>query len=383
MIEPQLFLRELTDSGLKFYTGVPDSLLASFCRSLDRDLDDGAHIVAANEGNAVSIALGHHLATRQIPVVYMQNSGLGNAINPLVSLVHKSVYQIPMVLIIGWRGRPGVTDEPQHLTQGAITESLLELMSIPYVILDSQSAMSDLVISVTEMARENSCPAAILVCEKTFNEQLEKDVLAVQPEANFCREEAIESVVSHCGDSDLIVSTTGKASRELYEIRSRRAIENVSFVEDFLVVGGMGHASSICLGLATALITRRIICLDGDGALLMHMGSLPINALHAPSNFVHVLLNNGVHDSVGGQKTVARHVDFEQVATGSGYSRYFKAHNSEELSNIWKTIDNYEGPIFIEVLIDPGCRNDLARPRCSPVENKHAFDRKIGRCRVG
>lgn len=284
MIEPSSFYNELKKEEIDFFVGVPDSLLKNFCSFVDDNIEKDNHIIAANEGNAISIASGYHLATKKIPVVYMQNSGLGNCINPLTSLADKEVYSIPMLLIIGWRGEPGKKDEPQHLKQGRITREQLKILDIDYFVIDENTDEKSCLEKVIKRINKNSSPVAILVRENTFKKYKLKN--KQKTIYKLKREEAIEEIINLSNDSDIFISTTGKTSRELYEIRKNKGDAQ----KDFLTVGSMGHVSSIALGVAIGLKKQRVICLDGDGSLIMHLGSLPIIGAISPKNLIHVIL---------------------------------------------------------------------------------------------
>ena len=300
MIRPQFFYDTLASYGINFYAGVPDSLLKNLCAYITDYADAVHNIIAANEGGAMGLAAGYYLATGQIPVVYMQNSGEGNIINPLASLTDPDVFNIPVLLVIGWRGKPGVHDEPQHVKQGKVTTGLLNVMGIDYTVLskEEEKAGAQIKKAVAYMKATNQC-YAIVVEKDTFDayvlQNVEKNDLALS------REDAIQTVAAALGEKDVIVSTTGMISRELFEYR---AVRNQGHERDFLTVGSMGHASQIALGIAFEKQDRRVWCFDGDGATIMHMGSMAIVAQKAPKNYIHVIFNNGAHDSVGGQPTV-------------------------------------------------------------------------------
>ena len=312
MLDPSLLFEIFKKRGISFYTGVPDSLLKSFCSFVQESSDKNNHIIAANEGNAVAIASGYYLSTGRISVVYLQNSGLGNCINPLTSLTDKEVYSIPMILLIGWRGEPGLKDEPQHLKQGRTTKNQLKSIDLDFFTIDEKSDLKKEVNNAIDRSVEKSAPIALLIRKGTFKKFENRNEIAYK-EA-FSREQAIKDIVSLIKEDDLIVSTTGKASRELYEIR-----EKSKEVRDFMTVGSMGHTSSIALGVALGAKDKRVICLDGDGSLLMHLGSLPIIGSISPNNFIHILLNNSAHESVGGQPTVAKDVNFKELSKSCGY----------------------------------------------------------------
>lgn len=369
MIRPKFFIDELRSFGIDFYTGVPDSLLKHFCACLSDNLDESHHIIAANEGGALSISAGYHLATGRIGCVYMQNSGEGNIINPLASLTDKEVYNIPALLLIGWRGRPGVHDEPQHIKQGKVTTKLLNTMGIGHTILskNEKTAKRQIAAAVARINATNEVYA--LVIEKdTF------EAYAMRPSLDntltFSREDAIRTVAATLDEKDAIVSTTGMISRELFEFRAER---NEGHERDFLTVGSMGHASQIALGIALEKPERRIWCFDGDGAALMHMGGLAIIASKAPANYIHIVFNNGAHDSVGGQPTVGLNIDLCAIAKAMGYKATFSTDNKEELQVILRKVKKMAGPVFIQVCVKKGHRKDLGRPTTTPIQNKEAL----------
>ena len=369
MIRPSFFYDTLKDSGIDFYAGVPDSLLKNLCAYITDHADDKHNIIAANEGGAMGLAAGHYLATSQIPVVYMQNSGLGNIINPLASLTDPDVYNIPVLLVIGWRGKPGVHDEPQHVKQGKVTTGLLNVMGIDYSVLSKEEDKAETQIkkAIAYMQATNNCYA--LVIEKdTFDaytlQNVEKNDLTMS------REEAIQIVASVLGDKDVIVSTTGMISRELFEYRTAM---NQGHERDFLTVGSMGHASQIALGIALAKQDRRVWCFDGDGATIMHMGSMAIVANKVSQNFIHVVFNNGAHDSVGGQPTVGLKIDLPAIAKAVGYKSVYSVATKEELEEVLRSSIlpfTSEGATFIEVKVKKGNRKDLGRPTTTPIQNK-------------
>lgn len=373
MIKNSYFFDLLKDNGVNFFAGVPDSLLKYFSAYIMDNTSDKEHIITANEGGAIGLATGYHLATGKIPLVYLQNSGLGNALNPLVSLADKEVYGIPMILLIGWRGKPGLKDEPQHIKQGLIQNDLLKVLDIPFLIIGPDT--NDLGASVSQIiktAKDKSCPVAIVVEPNTF----EKYKLKTCPQNNYqlTREEAIEVILENISLKEIVVSTTGKTSREVYECRERR---KEGHQNDFLTVGSMGHASQIALGLALNT-KKRVICLDGDGAVLMHMGSLAIIGSTAPKNLIHIVLNNGCHDSVGGQPTAGFKINLTKIAKGCGYLLVKTAANKASLRKVIKKALKQKGPSIIEVFVQKGARSDLGRPRSAPVENKQILMRFLG-----
>lgn len=367
MISPKFFIDTLASYGINFFAGVPDSLLKNICAYIADNADEKHNIIAANEGAAIGLATGHHLATGDIGVVYMQNSGEGNIINPLASLTDKEVYNIPVLLLIGWRGRPGVHDEPQHVKQGKITTGLLNVMGVNFDILskDEEKAAKQIDVAVKTMKSTNEVYA--LVIEKDTFEDYKLQSIKVN-DLTMTREEAIQTVAEALGPKDAIVSTTGMISRELFEYRTAKG---EAHQRDFLTVGSMGHASQIALGIALEKTDRKIWCFDGDGACIMHMGSLAIEASKQPKNFIHVIFNNGAHDSVGGQPTVGLDIDLPTIAKAVGYKNVFSVNNKEALENCLKGIN--EGPVFLEVKVKKGNRKDLGRPTTTPIENKLAL----------
>lgn len=366
MIEPKTFIESLAAQALDFYTGVPDSLLKEFCAYVDDHGGAGKHIIAANEGNAVAMAAGYHMATGRHAVVYLQNSGLGNTINPLTSIADKEVYATPMLLVVGWRGEPGVKDEPQHIKQGRITPGQLELLEIPYRVVEADSDAHELAAWASQQLASTGAPVALLVRKDAFASYKSKRKAALN--TSLKREAALAELLALAGDA-AIVSTTGKTSREVFELRVQRGEPQ----RDFLTVGGMGHTASIALGVALGQPSKRVICLDGDGSMLMHMGALPIIGSMKPDNLIHVLLNNAAHESVGGQPTVADRIDFRSIALACGYNAYAQATSATEIHSAWQDLSAQPGPVLLEVRITTGSRDDLGRPTSTPCENKQAF----------
>lgn len=359
----------LKEQGIDFYAGVPDSLLKNICAYITDHLPAEQNIIAANEGGAMGIAVGYHLATGKVPVVYMQNSGEGNIINPFASLTDKDVYNIPVLLVIGWRGRPGVHDEPQHVKQGKVTIGLLNTMGINYAILpkDEEGAAKQIKIAVDFMKATNECYA--LVIEKDTFDTYKLQSVEVN-ELAMSREETIQKVASNIEDNACIVSTTGMISRELFEARTAWS---QGYERDFLTVGAMGHASQIALGIALQKPERRVYCFDGDGASIMHMGNMAITASMKCKNYVHIVFNNGAHDSVGGQPTVGLKIDFCAIAQAVGYKAAYSVETMEALEAKLAEFKNAEGPVFLQICVKKGNRKDLGRPTTTPIQNKEAF----------
>ena len=393
MIYPSKVIETLISSGIKFYTGVPDSLLKSFCAYVTDNCGEN-HIIAANEGGAVGLAAGRYLATGKPALVYMQNSGQGNAVNPLASLADPDVYSIPMVLLVGWRGEPGVKDEPQHVKQGKVTVSLFETLGIPTEVLpDDESAALELTRHMVEKAKAELRPVALIVRKGLFEEyklqSKEEDISTLR------REAAIEGILRALPEDAVVVSTTGMISREVYETRERLG---QGHERDFLTVGSMGHAIMIALGIAKAQPQRKVYCLDGDGASIMQMGNMAIAGQSGCENLTHIVLNNSAHDSVGGQPTVAGKIDFEKIAEELGYNvlqspqdqfiggkdlgvdeiasgiewlvttqRQFEQHKPDYYNDLRKK------PNFILLKVAKGARKDLGRPKESPQANKKLY----------
>lgn len=400
MIEASKFVEALKSVGVDFFTGVPDSLLKSFCAYVT-DTCGESHVIAANEGGAVGLAAGHYLATGNPALVYMQNSGQGNAVNPLCSLADPDVYSIPMVLLVGWRGEPGVKDEPQHVKQGKVTVSLFETLGIPTEILpDDDESAADLTRKMVEKAKAESRPVALIVRKGLFAEyklqNKEADISDVK------REDVIEGVLRALPKNAVVVSTTGMISREVYETRERLG---QGHEDDFLTVGSMGHASMIALGIAKAQPERKVYCLDGDGASIMQMGNMAIVGQSGCGNLTHIVLNNSAHDSVGGQPTIGGKIDFEKIAEELGYNVLQSPQDQfvggrtlgvdeiasgmewlvsmEEQSEQYKPAYSDEfpkKPNFILFKVAKGARKDLGRPKEPPQVNKALYMKTLGGC---
>lgn len=368
MVSPEFFIEKLREKGVDFFAGVPDSLLKNVCAYITDHFDAAHHIIAANEGAAVGLAAGHYLATGQSGCVYLQNSGEGNIINPLASLTDKEVYGIPVLLLIGWRGRPGVHDEPQHVKQGKITTGLLNVMGINYEVLAKEEEKAAKQIDKALAALDNKEAFALVIEKDTFEDYKLQNV--EENDFAMSREEAVQIVAAALSKEDCIVSTTGMISRELFEYR---VAQGQGHERDFLTVGSMGHASQIALGIALAQPERRVWCFDGDGAAIMHMGSMAVVANKAPQRYVHVVFNNGAHDSVGGQPTVGLKMDMPAVAKAVGYKTVFCADNKETLVEALKKAVTTRGTVFLEIKVKKGNRKDLGRPTTTPIQNKEAL----------
>lgn len=369
MLEVEKIYKCLTVNGVDFFAGVPDSLLKNFCAYITDNVSPQNHIIAANEGAAVGLAAGHYLATQRFPVVYMQNSGLGNTVNPLLSLADEKVYSIPMLLFIGWRGEPGVKDEPQHRKQGEVTLDLLDAMQIPYTVLstDEKEAVSQ-INEICGIMIQNCKPAAVVIRKDTFAKYKLKNVSS--NDYTMSREEAMKIVVDSLSDSDVVVSTTGKLSRELFEYRE---FKKQGHGMDFLTVGSMGHSSSIALGIALEKPQRNVYCFDGDGAFIMHIGAITNIGKLAPKNFRHIIFNNGSHESVGGQPTLAFSINIPDIAKACGYNDSFSVESKEQLLKVLDIFENIQGPVLLEIKVKVSSRDDLGRPTTTPIENKNNF----------
>lgn len=356
--------------GADFYTGVPDSQLKALCNYLmDKyGIDPQHHIIAANEGNCTALAAGYHLATGKVPVVYMQNSGEGNIINPVASLLNDKVYAIPMIFIIGWRGEPGVHDEPQHIYQGKVTLKLLEDMDIAFFVVGKDTTEAE-AKEVFRNFRE------VLQAGKQVAFVIRKGALTEAPKMEYrnenkmVREEIIRHIAAVSG-RDPVISTTGKASRELFEIR---AADGQGHGTDFLTVGSMGHASSIALGVALQKPGTRIWCIDGDGAVLMHMGAIAVIGANRPKNLIHIVINNGAHETVGGMPTVAGQTDLVAAAKACGYPNAVGVDNFEDLDRELAVAKERGELSLIEAKCSIGARDDLGRPTTTALENKENF----------
>jgi phosphonopyruvate decarboxylase len=370
MLDPKMTLEALQQAGIRFYCGVPDSLLKEFCSVVETRAARENHVIAANEGCAVGIAAGNHLKTGDIPLVYLQNSGLGNMVNPLVSLAAPEVYGIPMLVMIGWRGGPGVKDEPQHMKQGQATCPLLDSIGVPWEVLPKEGAeATGCIHRVLGKTVALGAPCALVVEKGTFAKAGKVEAKATG--SGIGREQAIEAVSNLVPEDVPVVASTGKISRELYEVREKHG---QSHAGDFLTVGSMGHGSQVALGIALADPAKQVVYLDGDGAALMHMGGLAtIGNYGRHTNLKHIVLNNCAHESVGGQPTVGCGVSFPGIASACGYPFAAKVDSFVKLPQAVRALLDVRGPSFLEILVEPGSRSDLGRPAESPADSKKAF----------
>ena len=369
MINVKNFYDLLNELNVNFYTGVPDSLLKDICNYITDFTPKENNIISTNEGGAIALAMGYNLATSKVPLVYMQNSGFGNSINPLLSLADSQIYGIPMLIMVGWRGEPGVKDEPQHIKQGEITEDLLKVMNIPYTVFSSNTVNTrEIMTSAMDLINKNRNPFVILVKKETF----EPYFLKSQKPSNFDlnREGAIKKIIDLIESKDIVVATTGKTSREVFEYREQLG---VGHEKDFLTVGGMGHANQIALGIAISKPSRKVYCLDGDGAILMHTGAMGIIGSIKPLNFKHIIINNGAHDSVGGQQTIGFETSFRQIAEAFNYTKTFRIEYLDHFNEIFNSFKKAKGPCLLEILVNKGARKNLGRPTISPRDNLKDF----------
>ena len=367
-----LLLDACRNAGIDFYTGVPDSLLSALCNELfDRFGTDGdKHVVAHNEGGAIGLCAGHYLATGRPALCYMQNSGIGNAVNPLVSLMDAEVYSMPCLLVIGWRGEPGVKDEPQHVKQGKITLAQLDLMGIPYRVLSQDTSdeafLSDFHDLVSELNQRKT--AALVIRKGALRSDRKPDYSNA---FSMARETALRHILAASDPSGVFICTTGKLSREVFELRESRGEDHS---RDFLTVGSMGHAGMIALRIAVEKPDRLVWCLDGDGACLMHLGSLPVIGRRQPRNLIHVVINNGAHETVGGMPVCSGSLNIASLASAAGYRCVLTAASEPELDNALKEASVFRsGPVLLEVCCACGSRADLGRPTTTPVMNRDAL----------
>ena len=366
-----VLLDECRKAGIDFFTGVPDSFLKGLCDELyDRFGTDGpCHIVAHNEGGAIGLCAGHYLASGRPALCYMQNSGLGNAVNPLASLMDLQVYAIPCLLVIGWRGEPGVKDEPQHVKQGAVTLSQLDLLGIPCEVLSpDQEAEAFPAVFSRLLDEMNAGKVAALVVRKGALSSDRRP--AYGNDASLLREEAAGLVLRAAAPSDIFVSTTGKLSREVFELREKFGEDHR---RDFLTVGSMGHASMIALRIAEEKPETTVFCLDGDGAALMHLGAVPLIGNRSPARLIHVIIRNGAHETVGGMPVCSGALELGALARSAGYPHVFRADSADSLRDKLSEIRSLSGPVLLEIRCACGARSDLGRPTATPIQNRDAF----------
>lgn len=375
MIDLSKVYTKLKNSGVEFITGVPDTLLNDFCLGLSEYWEPKKHVLAANEGNSIALASGYHLSTGTIPLVYMQNSGMGNAMNPLISLTDKTVYSIPMVMLIGWRGEPGSGDWPQHERQGELSPVLLDALNIPYKILDeNEDATIEKLEWAVEEARQLNTPTALLVRKGVLAKKEKTGFDTSNQSYSLSREDAIRHILSNAPSDTIFVASTGRITRELHAIREELG---GSHNQDFLNVGAMGHTLSIATGIAAGDSNKHVICLDGDSAAIMHLGSMAVSATHNLHNMTHIVLNNGAHESVGGQQSAGQIIDITTIAKASG----FKTHQDflqtkDEICKCISELFSTDGPHFLEIRIKKGMRQDMPILKMIPLEEKIKFMNK-------
>ena len=367
------FMAVLDGLGADFFTGVPDSLLRPFTDYIMRKYGVSAnHVVAANEGAAVGLAAGHYLATSKPAVVYMQNSGIGNAVNPVSSLIHKKIYAIPVIFVIGWRGEPGVKDEPQHLFQGEITLSLLDCLEIPYTVIAKDTEYSELSSKLGELKDCINGGQSVAFVIKN-NALQNKDKYAYHSGAELSREQTLRIIMDNADkndNNDVYICTTGKLSREVFELRENAGRGHE---RDFLTVGSMGHSIMIAYGVALSKPGRRVVCLDGDGAAVMHLGSLAVTGVSGLANILHIVINNGAHETVGGIPVVSAHLNLSETALTLGYRHAYRVADEDGLRSALNETQALDGPVFMEVMCNLESRADLGRPTTTPIQNKNSF----------
>jgi phosphonopyruvate decarboxylase len=357
MIDAKDLFLFLKKNKINFFTGVPDSVLKSFSYVLDLYKKKITNIIAANEGSAVALAVGNYLSTKKPALVYMQNSGLGNAINPLISICHPKVYSIPLVLMIGWRGSPKENDEPQHQLKGGITTSILKLLNIKFLVLNNFNDFKK-IKDLISYSRYKKRPVALLVKNNILS--LKNGFKKKIKSKNYLtREIVINELLSKINKNTKIISTAGYTSRELFQIRKNKKFKNG---KDFYMVGGMGHSSMTSLGYSLNS-KNQVICLDGDGSLIMHMGSLISTGLKSKANFKHILLNNGSHESVGDQKIDTLKINFKNIIKGFGYKNYYFAKNNLSFNQNLENFLKSRGPSFFEIHIKSESIKKLSRPK--------------------
>lgn len=369
MIRAEQLYDHLGREGISFYTGVPDSLLKNFLQYVQDHTAGEQYIITANEGLALALASGYYLQSGKLPLVYLQNSGLGNLVNPLSSLADQEMYGVPMILLIGWRGEPGIPDEPQHRKMGAITVPLLEVLGVPVFKLDQQSIDPLQIVSTAiQTAREKQNPVALLLSADIF-EKVQYEKTTIPATLSLQRESVIRELIKTLSGDETVICTTGKSGREFDE--QNKAAGN-KIKKYFLSVGAMGHASHIALGIHLQNPSKTIL-IDGDGALLMHMGALPTISHFANKNFIHLLINNGCHESVGGQPTEAFRVDCTAIARASGYQHTFLIRNEQELNHWLQNSLSSSDTQFVEIRTNAISRPDLGRPAGDPKDWKNDF----------
>ncbi len=355
MIKVVSLINILKKNNCNFFTGVPDSILKELSSSL-KNKNKKNHIIATNEGSAVSLGIGYYLAKNKVPCIYMQNSGLSNALNPLISIAHQKVYSIPLVLIIGWRGSPKIKDEPQHNVKGRITKQILKLLNINFTVLRTKEDLIKFDEQI-KAAKKNKSVVACLI----ENGILEKNKIKISKKDfyNLNKEFFLRVLLKNLPNKSKIIASTGYNSRELMHLRERYNFKNC---KDFYMVGGMGHTSSVALGYSLSS-KNKTICIDGDGSLLMHLGSIKMAGYFANKNFKYILLNNNTHDSVGGQSTHADNVDFKKLSQSLGIKNFYLIKNKININKKIKNFINNKNASFLEVKVTGSKIKNLPRPK--------------------
>ena len=368
MIQIDKLVRNLKNNNINFFTGVPDSVLKNFSLYI-KNFGKKKHVIATNEGGAIAIAIGYYLSTKKLAAVYMQNSGLGNAINPLISIAHKKVYSIPMLLMIGWRGAPGVKDEPQHKVKGVITKKILTLLGIKTIELEKEKDLKNLNMLIKYSKKEKK-PVACLI-KKNIIQINKKLVFNSSFSEGLKRFEVLKEILNLIKDKTKIISTTGYTSRELNQIRQERKFKG----KDFYMVGGMGHSSMVALG-SSMFTKNETICIDGDGSMLMHLGSISLSNIYGKKNFKYILMNNNSHESVGGQTTNIKNVDILKLMESFKFKKILQITKKNEVKKKLKSFLNTKGPSFLEVKIKNGTMKNLIRPKSLSVIKKNFLKNK-------
>ncbi len=365
MISPESFLKIMNSAQINFFTGVPDSTFKNFCHFIISQQNEIRNVVAVNEGNAIALAIGNYIGSGKPSLVYLQNSGIGNTLNPLLSLADKEVYSIPMLLLVGWRGYPDVLDEPQHVKQGYVTKKLLEAIEIPFFEMDSSTDPISLILSALEVMHRENCPVVLLTREDLFEDDFKRK--SVENHFDLTRRSALQTIAEYVQEDSAVFTTTGFIAREFMEIRDQEGIGEGS---DFMCIGGMGHVSAIATGFAMATkSSKKVVCLDGDGSLLMHMGALTVSGQNPDINLLHIVLNNGSHESVGGHPTLASDLDLHKIARACGYKETAVVVSKKQLEKAFLDYSKKNGISFIEIKISTTDTKKPLRPSNTPREN--------------
>jgi len=353
-----------------FFTGIPDSTFKDWMKFLIENNNKVlTNIIPCNECEAIAICAGYYLATGKIGVTYMQNSGFGKTVNPLTSLCNPEIYSIPVLLMIGWRGEPGKIDAPQHKKMGRIMNLLLKDLEIPFSILNYDiNEIEKEIIKAKEYMEKNKAPYALIIKKGIIKDNnSDKKIPAIY---ELTREHALELIINFFNQNEIFISATGKTSRELYEYREK--FKEIS-QKDFLMVGSMGCAASIGLSIALQKKDRKVIILDGDGALIMQMGVLATIGYESPPNLIHIVIDNESHESTGGQPTVSKILNIKEIALNCNYKYATLILSKKDLENELIKVKNVEGPSMVVVKVNQGSRKDLGRPKISLIELKNNF----------